>query len=177
MEKFPQRSWAKTNTQLWTLAMRDPLPTRQQNNNNFSGGSGKKGDACEVCWRYNRNQCKKSACDCKFKHRCSYCGAHGHNYIACFKRKKQESDHAGGQDSVVKATSSAGQQSGSNISPIYVHIYVLTGVLQTAESLRTHIGNTPNQGKRCILISKKEDHAIGFIHLKDTQKGFKATEN
>ena len=32
MADNPQRSWAKTNTQLWSLSMRDPLPTRGVHN-------------------------------------------------------------------------------------------------------------------------------------------------
>ena len=46
----PQRSWAKTNTQLWSLAMRDPLPSRQNfhgNNNNNSQGFQRKGGSAE----------------------------------------------------------------------------------------------------------------------------------
>ena len=97
MERFPQRSWAKTNTQLWTLSMRDPLPSRSFQSP-VSGG--KKDFRDTACWRYNRNQCRKSAKDCKFEHRCSFCGGNNHIYPDCYKRKRQN----GGNDSRMKET-------------------------------------------------------------------------
>ena len=62
MAKNPQRSWAKVNTQLWSLAMRDARPTEKFNvgysNNPQNGQSSKKSstDWREIsCWRYNKN--------------------------------------------------------------------------------------------------------------------------
>ena len=91
----PQRSWSKVNTQLWSLAMRDPLPSKF----NFSSGStdssvqqAKKTDFNEwkdvCCWRYNKRRCNKKANECKFQHRCSHCGGHNHIFLNCTKRRK-----------------------------------------------------------------------------------------
>ena len=87
MEKNPQRSWAKTNTQLWTLAMRDPIASKNHSQfaENKNRGS-KNGEFKNACWRHNRNQCKNSAASCRFEHRCSFCGAYNHIYLNCPRR-------------------------------------------------------------------------------------------
>ena len=94
MANNPQRSWAKTYVQLWTLAMRDPLGNKGFNANNNpsfnSRGNNGQHSNIEYCWRYNRNQCRKSAKDCKFEHRCSFCGIMNHNYLNCRKRRNNE---------------------------------------------------------------------------------------
>ena len=97
MADNPQRSWAKTYTQLWTLSMRDPLTFKTSNGHNSQGSSnyvrqanGKSSSFDNVCWRYNRNNCKKSAKDCKFEHRCGHCGIFNHSYLNCRKRNKSE---------------------------------------------------------------------------------------
>ena len=94
MDQNPQRSWAKTYMQLWTLSMRDPLPKSQDNKSFNNKKSGDWKDIC--CWRYNRNQCKKSGKDCKFEHRCSYCGGGNHIYLNCHRRKRHQ--HSSGND-------------------------------------------------------------------------------
>ena len=103
MEAYPQRSWAKTNTQLWSLCMRDSLPTRGQGGSNTGGRkTGELRDIC--CWRHNRNQCKKSAKDCKFEHRCSSCGSFNHIYLNCPKRRKATGGEGDKQDKPRDAT-------------------------------------------------------------------------
>ena len=86
--KNPQRSWAKTYTQLWTLAMRDPI-SQKQSSGTFNNHANK--TKVECCWRYNRNQCKKNAKDCKFEHKCSFCGIYNHSYVNCRKRRSNGS--------------------------------------------------------------------------------------
>ena len=89
MAEKPSHSWAKTYTQLWNLAMCDPLP--KQNSNSFvqnvqntdkqQAGSWRK----RCCWRYNKgNHCKKW--NCKWDHRCKNCGDYNHGYSTCSKR-------------------------------------------------------------------------------------------
>ena len=84
MAENPQRSWGKMYTQLWSLSMRDPLRSGSAANN---GSSFKNRQNSECCWRYNRNQCRKSNKDCKFEHRCSFCGIYNHTYLNCRKRR------------------------------------------------------------------------------------------
>ena len=95
MDRTPERSWAKTSTQLWTYAMRDHLP---KGGGEYSNGSksGKK----EHCWRFNsKNGCKKSAASCRFDHRCSGCGGRSHGFASCRKRKSNGSDNEAGRSS------------------------------------------------------------------------------
>ena len=103
MAKFPQRSWSKVNTQLWSLSMRNPRPAgSDKNNNNFHAGFGAKvvsssstsGKSLReiCCWRYNKNNCRKSAAQCKYEHRCSFCGGNNHIFLSCPKRQKKEVD-------------------------------------------------------------------------------------
>ena len=73
MANFPQCSWGKIYTQMWNLAMHDPI---QKNNragasqNKGSGNSeGKNRD--RYCWKFNKNRCKSKSCD--WEHRCKYC--------------------------------------------------------------------------------------------------------
>ena len=72
MSDNPQRSWAKVHTQLWSLAMRDAKPTDKSSTARNTNNNAKRGsfDKDSVCWRFNRNQCKKQ--NCKFEHRCSF---------------------------------------------------------------------------------------------------------
>ena len=98
MAKYPQRSWRKINHQLWSLAMRDPISSKNQNhfqsnngNNNNNRKSGDFKDNC--CWRYNRNKCNRSSANCRFEHRCSFCGSYNHILLNCFKKKREGSNN------------------------------------------------------------------------------------
>ena len=105
MGECPMRSWAKTYTQLWQLALRD-LITKSQNqpwqNTNNPSGSGSSGstpksgqpgkrktwrDNC--CWTFNRiGKCTRK--DCHFDNRCSYCSAWNHYANICKKKAQSE---------------------------------------------------------------------------------------
>ena len=100
----PKRSWAKTYTQGWNLAMTEPLSNRGEHNANFvqkkgvsagqSGGGKSWKDCC--CWKYNKNRCEKTAADCNWDHRCRYCGGWNHSFVNCQKRARKSGDGAGG---------------------------------------------------------------------------------
>ena len=109
MGECPMRSWAKTYTQLWQLALRDPITKSQnqpwQTTNNpggsgSSGGTPKSGQAGKrktwrdnCCWTFNRlGKCTKK--DCHFDNRCSYCSAWNHYSNIC--KKKAESGKGSG---------------------------------------------------------------------------------
>ena len=108
MNKYPNRSWAKTYNQLWNLSMKDPIPKNVQNTSvvhHYSGGGGgnsaggdnftshkqenkKYGDWRDrCCWRFNGSGCKKW--NCRFDHRCNYCGSWSHNVKNCDKKKNK----------------------------------------------------------------------------------------
>ena len=93
MAKKPQRCWGKVFTELWTLSMHDPVNRntnnfmqQQHNSSNNSGRFGDWRDNC--CWRYNKNKCKKPANECKYEHKCSYCGSFSHIFLNCHKRRR-----------------------------------------------------------------------------------------
>ena len=92
MEKNPNRSWAKTFGQMWNMALCDPLPKHHQTNWNGSGNGagqgqvGKRGNK-GICWRFNRGICNYK--DCKYPHRCTYCGGNNHGAFECYRKNKK----------------------------------------------------------------------------------------
>ena len=100
MAEKPARSWAKTYTQLWNLAMCDPLPKQnfKFSNQDSSAGGDKRtpGWKKRCCWRYNKgNKCHKW--NCKWDHRCSSCGDFNHCYSNCSKRSGGNPGNSGGR--------------------------------------------------------------------------------
>ena len=92
MDKHPNRSWARTHTQLWSLTMKDHLNYRNQmpggsKTPNSSGKSLK--ELC--CWRYNKGKCTRGDA-CRFEHRCSSCGSYSHIQTNCPRRFKKSKD-------------------------------------------------------------------------------------
>ena len=85
MAAKPHRSWAKTYTQMWNLTLNDPVKRLGNDSNSHSTASSKYKTE-SICWKFNKNKCKYSDKDCKFEHKCSYCGGTGHGQFNCFKR-------------------------------------------------------------------------------------------
>ena len=96
MELRPERCWATINTQMWTKCMRHPFVSIGNANGSKQqgqqGGGSKRPDGKKesACWKYNRNRCNRSAADCRYKHKCSYCGSYNHIGLNCLKRKKDQ---------------------------------------------------------------------------------------
>ena len=96
MAQKPWRSWAKTYTQGWNIALRGNL-----GNPNTHHGSQKPGTSGtsksvshdwrdDCCWRFSRNnKCPKGS-SCRYDHKCTYCGGTNHGYNSCRKRKNKE---------------------------------------------------------------------------------------
>ena len=82
MQKNPNRSWGKIYTQMWNMALCDPLP-RTTAVSGFSGAKKSKG----ICWRFNKGICNHP--QCKFAHRCTFCGGTNHGAHVCFKKTKK----------------------------------------------------------------------------------------
>ena len=99
MHANPNHSWGKTYTQLWNIAMKDPI---HHSSNNYSSAGNESGrvtyrDWCDnCCWRYNRGKLKKW--NCKFDCRCNYCGAYNHASINCFKKKNSHNHNRDNRD-------------------------------------------------------------------------------
>ena len=89
MATKPHRSWAKVYTQMWNLTLNEPIKKFQESNSNYNHGSranGKKKD--NICWKFNKNSCSYGK-NCKFEHKCSYCGSHGHAALSCQKKQNR----------------------------------------------------------------------------------------
>ena len=79
MAAKPWRSWAKTYTQSWNIALKDPLvkgssggPGNSSVNRQSGGLKQFSRDWKEnCCWRYNKNKCNKSSNDCEWDHHCT----------------------------------------------------------------------------------------------------------
>ena len=74
--------------------MTDPLGgnARSSNNKQGPGGflSGTQFDLRdECCWKFNK-MCRKSASECKFDHRCTYCAGWYHSAGNCREKPRKE---------------------------------------------------------------------------------------
>ena len=94
MAANPQRSWAKIYTQGWSLAMRDSLTRNYESSGYSTSYSSNKNNDKGICWRFNKNKCKFGT-NCRFDHRCSYCGGN-HPAISCNK-KADKAKKGGGE--------------------------------------------------------------------------------
>ena len=102
----PERSWAKTYNQGWNLSMKEPLGNKYssflaagQLSQSFSNNAPKENNhhdwRDDCCWRYNKNRCKRSAEECYFDHRCTYCGGWNHGFYNCRKHHKKDRSGSG----------------------------------------------------------------------------------
>ena len=89
MDEKPHRSWAKVYTQMWNITLNEPIKKFNENgnysNNTNSQQKGQHKGKDKFCWKYNKNSCTFGK-SCKFDHKCSYCGVHGHPVTACHKK-------------------------------------------------------------------------------------------
>ena len=91
MEKNPHRSWAVTNSHMWTMYLKDHIP--KGGVTGAVGSSSAKKDWRDIaCWRYNKNKCNRSAGECRYEHRCSYCGSFSHIYYSCPKKGNKKGE-------------------------------------------------------------------------------------
>ena len=106
MAEKPWRSWAKTYTQGWNIALNGNINTMSRKssgefNQKFTprGGNGnnQKHDwRDDCCWGFNKTHCNKTGQECKFDHRCTFCGIWNHGRKACRKRLRRDNSNNGG---------------------------------------------------------------------------------
>ena len=93
MDKKPSRSWAKIYTQMWNIALTDPI-VRTTGHPQHTGSMSTPGsktkhndwrDRC--CWRFNKGNVLNTIAG--FDHRCSVkdCGSYTHSAQQCNKKK------------------------------------------------------------------------------------------
>ena len=111
MAEKPWRNWGKTYAQGWNLALKDPINKSSAYSGGQSASGGNQGQGHDwrddCCWRYNKNRCKKTAEQCNFDHRCTYCGGWYHSFLNCRKRLHQLKDGNGRRDQHSKSTKSS----------------------------------------------------------------------
>ena len=108
MASKPWRSWAKTYTQGWNLAMRGSSNgggmfggNSHHNSHNFQSnpGNGNRNKQSQsqshdwrddCCRRFNKNHCKRTSTECRWDHRCTYCGIWNHGKYNCRKRSTKD---------------------------------------------------------------------------------------
>ena len=95
MAAKPWRSWPKTYTQGWNLALREhsKFPGAATNvsttvNSTQHSPAMKWKDDC--CWKYNKNKCSLPVSECRWDHRCTYCGGWNHSFYNCRKRNSKK---------------------------------------------------------------------------------------
>ena len=119
MAKKPFRSWAKTYTQGWTLILSgNDNASRQigqvRNGQNLTGRSQKGDWRDNCCWNYNKRECRFGK-NCRFEHRCTFCGAYGHPSQSCLKKnnaKRRHSDPPSSQNGHNQGQNSQGHGNG-----------------------------------------------------------------
>ena len=64
MSTYLHRSWAKIYTQMWNLAMQDPIHRHygKHSGGNYNSNNQKEGHD-RYCWKFNKNKCKSRSCD------------------------------------------------------------------------------------------------------------------
>ena len=93
MASKPWRSWGKTYTQGWNMAFNDGNMSTSNvfggNSNSINGhsSSSSKSWKDDCCWCYNKNRCKRTAAECNYEHRCTYCAGWNHSFVNCRKRQ------------------------------------------------------------------------------------------
>ena len=86
MAQNPMRSWAKTYTQMWNIAMHEHIQKNTAQTGYFGNGKmNKERKKKDACWRFNRNQKCNAGCD--YEHKCSYCNNYSHTVLECHKLK------------------------------------------------------------------------------------------
>ena len=92
MSNYPHRSWAKIYTQVWNLALKDPINrgsakgSRMGQGHSSNNTGGRAAGREKYCWKFNKNRCPDTAATCNGEHCCKYCDAWGHSFYNCYKK-------------------------------------------------------------------------------------------
>ena len=89
MHKNPNRNWGKIYTQMWNIALTDPISMAPRGGKQSSSGGTRK-DNKGNCWRFNKGTCTYP--NCRFAHRCNSCGSTSHGAHACTKKNVRKSE-------------------------------------------------------------------------------------
>ena len=119
MAKNPNRSWGKIYTQMWNMAMCDPLKSGGNSFQTAGMQGGTKKGAKGICWKFNRGICNYP--HCRYAHKCTFCGGTNHGAHVCFKKEKRNGNKNNSNNgeginkgSKRKDTHNAGSEQSSN---------------------------------------------------------------
>ena len=136
MATKPWRNWAKTYTQGWNIAFRNPISNSKNSHINYAGvvgtssqvSSGNKpgvsgsGNASgrdwrdDCCWRFNKTRCEKTNSECRYDHRCTFCAGWNHGRSVCRKRNKNVRHGGSGGHSEAKTVESSNSSTSASSS-------------------------------------------------------------
>ena len=111
----PHRNWGKTYMQMY-MRIRSQEQHQQfrntfersHNTNQLSlNGSNTK----TTCWRFNKGNCSYGR-ECRFEHKCSYCGSTNHGYYNCRRRSGGRRNSGNGSSDHNRSSSSSEGHSG-----------------------------------------------------------------
>ena len=97
MEKKPHRSWARTYTQVWTMELcagtsRDSKESGRNSDFRRNGGNKSTPESSQqswkdrCCWKFNKTGSCPYGKDCRFDHRCTFCGSYNHPSMNCDRK-------------------------------------------------------------------------------------------
>ena len=100
MASKPLRNWGKTYTQGWNIALKS---SNQVQPARFGGAQNRAGPFSQTkqdwrdncCRRFNKNKCTKTSNECRYDHRCTYCGGWQHSKANCRKKGTKEGNQRG----------------------------------------------------------------------------------
>ena len=112
MATKPHRSWAKVYTQMWNITLNEPIKKFNDNgsngNGNYKPNNTNRRDS--FCWKYNKSTCTYGK-NCRFEHKCSYCGVKGHPVGNCHKKNGKRGS---GKDRQQERNSTSSSSSSTN---------------------------------------------------------------
>ena len=118
LSNFPQLSWSVILQQAWSLYLKDRISHRSDgggysmiSDHNKKGGSSSKSKK-DICNCFNAGKCI-AGFNCKYDHRCKYCGMFGHGEHICHKKLADKQNNSG-QPKPRPQNSDSGQTSGQN---------------------------------------------------------------
>ena len=92
LSRHPERSWSVILQQAWSMKLRDRIHKDSSFGNKSGWGTTSSNspqnfqkfkNGTDACKKYNKGKCTFS--DCKYDHKCLYCGKFGHPIINCRK--------------------------------------------------------------------------------------------
>ena len=109
LSKHPEHSWAVILQQAWSMKLCDRLNRDHQGPgswNNSSGNHGSHNDnqqkVHDACKSFNKGKCNFGV-NCRYEHKCSYCGKFGHTVLTC-RKLQADKERAGKTTSYDHAT-------------------------------------------------------------------------